>query len=311
MEKKVILSVDIGGAKYAVGLVRENGTIICKKKYTWKHISAESVVEEICKAMEETIRENGIPITAIGITITGLTDPMTGSWISATFMGIYGIPIGKIIRERFGYPVYVENDCNASAVAEKMFGLCKRTEHFIYISVSNGIGGALVLGGKLYRGAFGIAGEIGNCFVDEGIQKGRGAAKRDTLENLASGRGLVETYIKLGGKKKIDGETPDGLMIAKLARSGDPAAVEAFQMEGRYLGQALAACTMILNPERIIIGGGVAMSFDLFKPSLLETVQKEARAFAGSELPKIQATGLGYDGGLLGAAAIALCEQNC
>ena len=90
-------------------------------------------------------------------------------------------------------------------------------------------------------------------------------------------------------------------MIAKLARSGDPAAVEAFQMEGRYLGQALAACTMILNPERIIIGGGVA----------LETVQKEARAFAGSELPKIQATGLGYDGGLLGAAAIALCEQNC
>ena len=75
--------------------------------------------------------------------------------------------------------------------------------YFIYISVSNGIGGALVLGGKLYRGAFGIAGEIGNCFVDEGIQKGRGAAKRDTLENLASGRGLVETYIKLGVKRRL------------------------------------------------------------------------------------------------------------
>lgn len=311
MEKKTVLAVDIGGTKYAVALVRENGTILCKKQHNWRHISTDSVVAEICGAMEELIRETTLPVSAIGITITGLTDPITGSWISATYMGIYGFPIGKVIQERFGLPVYVENDCNASAVAEKMFGLCKKTDHFIYLSVSNGIGGALYLGGKLYRGAYGIAGEIGNCRIEEGIRKGRGPVRRDTLENLASGRGLVDSYIKLGGRKKIDGEAPNGLLISRLAKSGDQAALDAFNLEGRYLGQVLGSCCMVLNPERIILGGGVAMSFDLFKQSLFATMEQETRLFASSEPPKIQVTGFGYDGALLGAAAVALCEQNC
>ena len=316
MEKQVILAVDIGGAKYAVGLVRENGTIICKKRYSWRHISEESVIAEICTAMQEVIEENPwVSIKSVGITITGLTDPMTGIWISASFMGIYGVPIGRIIKERFGYPVYIENDCNASAVAERMFGLCKKTDHFIYISVSNGIGGALCMNGRLYRGAFGMAGEIGNCCVEEGIKKetGRGrrtGGKRDTLESFASGRGLVKTYLNLGGKKKIDGEVPDGISIAKLAREGDPIAMETFDREGKYLGQIMAACCLILNPEKIIIGGGVSMSFELFKPSLLRTMEEEKHTL-NTKIPKIQASALGYDGGLLGAAAIAACELDC
>lgn len=312
MEKKVILAVDIGGSKYAVGLVRENGTIISKKKYSWKHISAQSVIEEISEAMEGMLQENSrIPVSAVGITITGLTDPATGIWISAIYMGIYELPIGRIIRERFGLPVYIENDCNASAVAERMFGFCKKTDHFVYISVSNGIGGALYLNGRLYRGAFGAAGEIGYCRVEENLKSGsRTKNRRDTLENLASGRSLAETYIKLGGKKKIDGETPDGVMVARLAREEDPIALKAFEMEGIYLGRVIGACCMVLNPEKVIIGGGVAMSFDLFKESLIETVGKETKIF-GNHIPKIQATGLGYDGGLLGAAAIALCCLDC
>ena len=313
MEKQVILAVDIGGAKYAVGLVRENGTVICKKRYSWKHISEASVIAEICSAMQEVIDENPwVSIKAVGVSITGLTDPMTGIWISASFMGIYGVPIGRIIKDRFGYPVYIENDCNASAVAERMFGLCKKTDHFIYISVSNGIGGALCMNGRLYRGACGMAGEIGNCCVDEGIKK-RGRApggKRDTLESYASGRGLVKTYLKLGGKKKIDGEPPDGIAIAKLAREEDPIALETFRMEGRYLGQVMAACCVILNPEKIIIGGGVSMSFELFKPSMIQTIEEETRS-SNTKIPKIQASALGYDGGLLGAAAIAACELDC
>ena len=311
MERKTILAVDIGGTKYSVGLVRENGTIISKHKYTWRHISEESVITEICTAMQDILAENPLAaVTAVGITITGLTDPVTGSWISATYMGIYGLPIGKVIRERFGFPVYVENDCNASAVAEKMFGLCKRTEHFMYLSVGNGIGGALFLDGKLYRGAFGAAGEVGNCRVDEIVLKKRSARKRDTLENLASGRGITDIYIKLGGKKKIDGEVPDALTIAKMAKEGDPLACETFEIEGRYLGQVIASSCMLLNPEKVIIGGGVAMSFDLFKQSLLETVAQETRVFAMGDPVKIQVTALGYDAGLLGAAAVALKEEG-
>ena len=292
MERKVVLAVDIGGTKYSVGLVRESGAIISKHKYTWRHISEESVVTEICAAIQGILAENPrCVISSIGITITGLTDPVTGSWISAVYMGIYSLPIGKIIRERFSFPVYVENDCNASAMAEKMFGLCKRTDHFLYISIGNGIGGALYLDGKLYRGAFGAAGEIGNCRVDEISSKKRGTRKRDTLENLASARGIVETYIGLGGKKKIDGEAPDALVVAKMAKEGDQTACEAFQIEGRYLGQIIASSCMLLNKE-----------------SLLETVTQETRIFAMGTPAKIQVTALGYDSGLLGAAAVALQE---
>lgn len=312
MEKKTILAVDIGGSKYAAGLVRENGTILCKKKYTWRHISAESVIEDICLSMREVMREN--PLTAIdsiGITITGLTDPFTGIWISANFMGIYELPIGRIIRERFGYPVYIENDCNASAVAERMFGFCKKTDHFIYISVSNSIGGALYINGRLYRGSSGIAGELGNCFVEEESTGKRGARrKREILENVASARGLVNTYLKLGGSKKIDGEAPDAIAVARLAQGGDETALKAFRLEGKYLGQVIASGCTILNPEKVIIGGGVAMSYELFKDSLLETVQEEIKVVRGGR-PKVQVTGLGDDGGLLGAAAIALCRLDC
>ena len=218
MEKKVVMAVDIGGAKYAVGLVRENGTIICKRRYDWKHISAESVIEEICVSMQEMMAANPWEIVhSIGITITGLTDPMTGVWISSCFMDIYELPVGRMIRERFGCPVFIENDCNASAVAERQFGLCKKTDHFVYLTVSNSIGGALFLNGRLYRGGRGFAGEIGNCWVDEELPTSRGnknKGKRNALENVASGRGLVQTYLKLGGDKKIEGETPDGVGIA-------------------------------------------------------------------------------------------------
>ena len=287
MERKTILAVDIGGTKYSVGLVNENGVIISKQKYTWWHISEESIIAEICTAMQNMLDENPrIVVTAVGITITGLTDPVTGSWVSATYMGVYGLPIGKRIREKFGFPVYVENECNASAVA------------------------ALFLDGKLYRGAFGAAGEVGSCRMDEIVLKKRSTRKRDTLENLASARGITDIYIKLGGKKKIDGEVPDALTISKMAKEGDALACETFNIEGRYLGQVIASSCMLLNPEKVIIGGGVAMSFNLFKQSLLETVAQEAHIFAMGTPAKIQVTALGYDAGLLGAAAVALQAEG-
>ncbi len=307
MDKKIILSVDIGGSKYVVGLVQENGQILCKHRYNWRHISVDSVVEQITEAMQRVVRENpGVQISAVGMTIPGLVDPAAGVWISARFMGIYGLHIGRILSERFGYRVFLDNDCNASAIAERMYGVCKRTDHFIYLTVSNSIGGALFLNGELYRGAFGNAGEIGECFVDEGID---GSGRRDALENFASGRGLAATYIKLGGSPKIDGEPPEGLTVSRLAQKGDPTALKAFEMEGRYLGQVVAMCCSVLDPEKVIIGGGVSQSFDQFREPLLRTVKQELN-IGGKNIPLIRPTGLGYDGGLLGAAAVAVLELN-
>ena len=187
-----------------------------------------------------------------------------------------------------------------------MYGVCKRTDHFIYLTVSNSIGGALYLNGELYRGAFGNAGEIGECYVDEGLD---GSGRRDALENFASGRGLAATYVKLGGSPKIDGEAPEGLTISRLAQKGDPVALKAFEMEGRYLGQVIAMCCSVLDPEKVILGGGVALAFDQYKEPLIRTVKQELN-IGGKTIPLIRPTGLGDDGGLLGAAAVAVLELN-
>ena len=307
MEREVILAVDIGGSKYVAGLVAADGRVICKEKYLWSRMSAEQVTADIISAMERVIEEHPeMKISAVGMTIPGLVDPAAGVWVSARFMGIYGLHIGRILTERFGYRVFLDNDCNASAIAERMYGVCKRTDHFIYLTVSNSIGGALFLNGELYRGAFGNAGEIGECYVDEGLD---GSGRRDALENFASGRGLAATYVKLGGSPKIDGEAPEGLTISRLAQKGDPVALKAFEMEGRYLGQVIAMCCSVLDPEKVILGGGVALAFDQYKEPLIRTVKQELN-IGGKTIPLIRPTGLGDDGGLLGAAAIAVLELN-
>lgn len=305
MEREMILAVDIGGSKYVVGLVSDQGEILCKRKYSWRRMTAEGVTEEICGAMAQVLEENpGVPVRAVGMTIPGLADPERGIWLSASFMGIYDLPVGGIVRERFGLPVYLDNDCNACALAEKMYGCCGDTDHFLYMTVSNSIGGALFVNGRLYRGARGNAGEVGNIRVDEGLKNSAG--RRDSLENYASGRGLAATYLKLGGLAKIDGKAPDGVTITRLADQGDPVAQEAFRMEGRYLGQAIAACCALLDPEKVIIGGGLSLVFDRYRKPLFEVLEQELAA-ADISAPQVRTTALGYDGGLLGAASLAVC----
>lgn len=305
-EQRVILAVDIGGSKYVAGLVKENGEIISKRRYVWKHISADSVVEEISCAMEGLMRENPeVEPSAVGVTIPGLADPLTGTWISACFMKIYNFPIARVLRERFHYRVFIENDCNASAVAERMYGLCKRTDSFIYLTVSNSIGGALFMNGSLFRGGYGKAGEFGLCPVDREVSARK--RERGPLENYASGRGLVQTYIGLGGERLVNGEPVDGVEITKRARAGEAAACKAFEIEGRYLGHVIAMGCAVLDPEKVIIGGGLSLAFDQYRDHVIRAVKEEIPAIA-DRVPQIQATGLGYDGGLLGAAAVAVCE---
>ncbi|MCD7907138.1 MAG: ROK family protein, partial [Clostridium sp.] len=100
-----------------------------------------------------------------------------------------------------------------------------------------------------------------------------------------------------------------GLNVSRLAQKGDPTALKAFEMEGRYLGQVVAMCCSVLDPEKVIIGGGVSQSFDQFREPLLRTVKQELN-IGGKNIPLIRPTGLGYDGGLLGAAAVAVLELN-
>jgi len=250
----------------------------------------------VCELAEKT---GAFHPVAAGATIPGLADSAKGIWCYAPFSGISEIPIVRILEEKLGLPVYIENDVNACAVGEKMFGNCREDSDFLWMTVSNGIGGAFFLNGKLYTGSCSNAGEIGHLTVEEHDGALCGCGKRGCLEAMASGKGIERAYAEKTGESKTAQE------IAELAKSGSEAAKEVFRAAGQYIGKAISLSVNLLNIQKVIVGGGVSQSFDLWKASMEQAVVNFLFQKANPCL-QIEQTGLGYDAALIGAAAVAM-----
>lgn len=305
----ISLSIDMGGSKFIVGYVNDEGSIICKRRYLWSKLDKTSVVSDVFTAVKQMQKEYPqINPNTVGVTIPGLADPQKGLWVESSFSGIRNLNIVDIFSKEFGLPVYIDNDTRACALAEKLFGVCKDNTDFIWITVSNGIGGAIFANNQLYYGGFGNAGEIGHCVVvDDGGRMCK-CGSIGCLEVHAAGPAIAKNYLELGGYEIINGDKPTAQSIADLARAGDTTAIATYRLEGQLLGKAIAMVSNIINPQKIVIGGGVSLAFDLFKPHLLETVEKQVYNAANKNL-KIQQTGLGYEAGLLGAAALGFMGE--
>jgi glucokinase len=309
MTKPAVLAIDIGGSKYIVGLVSEKGEIYAKKRYTCFEKTGNELVTSIIAAAQELLEKNeNYTPKVIGVTIPGLADPKRGYWIEASFSGIRDIPLGSILSRQFGIPAYADNDGQACALAERLFGVCQNVSDFLYLTVSNGVGGGIFLKDRIYYGATGCAGEMGHVTV---VEHGRRCkcGKRGCLEMYAAGGGIVKNYIELGGNRLIHGKITDARTIAALAEEGDLIALETFRLEGYYLGKAIAGACNLLNPAMIVIGGGVSLSFPLFEKTLWEYIRRSIYLRANEDL-KIKASPFGNDGGLMGATAVALCGLN-
>lgn len=304
-----VLAIDIGGSKYIVGIVDSKGHVVDSKRYEWGELSSKAVIENIIESTRRLLGEHkDIPLESIGVTIPGLADPRTGIWIESSFSGIKDINISIILQKEFGLPVYIDNDAQACALAEKIFGSCKEVEDYLYITISNGIGGAVFVNDSLYYGGFGNAGEVGHCVVVEnGFQCNCG--NKGCLEMHAAGPAIIRNYIELGGISKPINNIIDAKYISKLAYEGDEIAIKTFDMVGRYVGKVIGTVCNVLNPQKVIIGGGVSLSFTLFEKALKETVKTYIYNSANKNL-EIQASQFGYKGGLLGAAAIAICGKE-
>ena len=305
MVHEIALAIDIGGSKFLVGLVNASGNIICVEGYPWTELSPEGVVRDIKKAVHELLAVNpSYHPTIMGATIPGLADPNKGLWVEASFSGIRNLAFASIMEAEFDLPVKLDNDGNACALAERLFGCCKGIDHFIWMTVSNGIGGSIFINGSLYNGSCGNAGEIGHIVVEEGPNaRPCKCGLSGCAEMHASGLGLAKNYLSLGGKWNIDGEAPTAKTIADLAQAGDKTAIETFELEGLYLGRVIGGAINLLNPQKVVIGGGVSLSFDLFWPSLAKTLETHVYRNANPHF-KVEPTALGYNAGLLGAAAL-------
>jgi len=304
-----ILAIDIGGSQFRTALASVSDAGLQFTAASQRILTPDCTKEKLFAMLDESIAESAPcgSYERIGITIPGLADPATGMWIYACFSGIRNVPIVQIMSEKYGNKsVFIDNDVNACALAERTFGICKETKDFLWITVSNGIGGGLILGGEVYRGSFGNAGEIGHFSVVEENGFRCGCGNYGCLEAEAAGPGIARRYAALMNK-----EVPDlsAREIANLAREGNPTAKSVFETTGRLIGKAASYAVNLLNLEKVVIGGGVSNSFDLLFPSMETTFR--AKIFRDANPNTVFAkTGLGLDAGLAAAVALAIKGSN-
>ena len=291
-----ILAIDIGGSKINAGIVDADGNVLCSEKEKLPEGTNKDSLLAVIKSKCDKIAKDH-SFEKIGATIPGLADAENGVWVYAPFSGINNFPISEIIGGMYNKRVYIENDVNACAVGEKIFGRCKNISDFIWITISNGIGGAVFANGRLYTGYGGNAGEIGHIKVhDNDDEKFKcGCGDHNCVEAVAAGPGIKKRY----------GENIDAEQIAEEARNGNAKALSVMHDTGFYIGKALSSAINILNPEAVIFGGGVSQSFDLIEPGVKAALDAYMFKAANKNI-KLMQTALAYDAALIGAAAITL-----
>jgi glucokinase len=300
-----ILAIDIGGSQFRTAIAAVSDAGLNFAPAAGRSLPPDCTKKKLFAMLDECIAESAPAgdYERIGVTIPGLADPAAGMWVYACFSGIRDVPIVKILSEKYGNkPVFIENDVNACALAERQFGICKETKDFLWITVSNGIGGGLILDGKIYGGHFGNAGEIGHFNVAEENGSRCGCGNTGCLEAEAAGPGIARRYAA-----RLKKESPDlsAREIAELARKGDATAMSVFDTTGRLIGKAASYVVNILNLEKVVIGGGVSNSFDLLFPSMESSFREKIFRDANPTVA-IEKTGLGLDAGLAGAVALAV-----
>ena len=297
---KNIFCVDIGGSKLICGALTVNGEILDSYRAEYpKEYNVETILNYIRKGFNQL---SGYEYFACGVAVPGLCDYTTGEWLYSPFSGLGNIAITKQISEITNLPTFADNDVNISALAEKHFGVCKDVLDFLWITVSNGIGGGLYLGGELYRGQGLSAGEIGHFIVEPNGRK-CGCGNNGCLEAYASGASIAAIY------NENTGNNLSAKDIAEFARGGDAQAIKVWQSAGDYIGKASSYAANLLNIDTIVLGGGAAEAFDLLEPAIMESLNKNLFKKANPNV-KVLHSLPGKFAALKGCAALVIENQK-
>jgi glucokinase len=302
------IGIDIGGTKISAGVVDSSGNLIDSSRITTPTEGGKELILAVINLIKE-IKEKH-EIKGIGISIAALISSDYGTIVGApNIANLSKLNFVNEIKAEFKLPIVVENDANSAMWAEFKFGNAKGLNPVMFFIIGTGVGGGLVIDGKLFKGANGIGAEFGHmCVVPNGLLCGCGS--KGCIEQYASGGALIryaneaiinnpqssETLLSFGEGKLT------GSGLTKAAKAGDELALAAFDKQADWLGLACASYSLIIDPEAIIIGGGVADAGELFLAPVREAMRKYM-PFAESHVPpKIIAAKFGNDAGLIGAA---------
>jgi glucokinase len=248
-------------------------------------------------------------VIAIGIAVPGPTDPYAGVIIEApNIPGWENLPLQQILQDEFGVPVALGNDANLAALGEWKYGAGRGHHHVLYLTISTGIGGGVIINDVMLLGKRGLAGELGHITVDpNGPMCGCGC--RGHLEAIASGTGIanwVMSQLAQGAASSLPaGQPVSARQVAEAASLGDALALEALQRSARSLGQAIAGFLHTFNSTAIILGGGVSQSLDLMHTTLMEAIKESLMTPRYLDGLVITRAALGDDAGLIGASVYA------
>jgi glucokinase len=323
-EKEYVIGIDVGGTKLSIASVNATGQILDSQTHPTPRGDADetlaqtlSLIESAVNAVIDRMQANGYTCKGLGVAAPGPTDRKNGVLLWAPALGWEKVPLRREFEHRFHLPVQVANDIQAAALGELYFGWGaeRRSGHpvqnLFWMTVSTGIGGSIVIDRKLYTGN-GIAGEIGHIILEENGPTGP-CGHAGCLESLASGPAIATTareaisrddtscILELAGG--WDNVTPP--VLTQAANMGDPLARRLWQQAGTYVGKAISYVINLLDPDIVVLGGGVILGAGDF---ILAPIIASARqhSLARSPFPPIVQTVHGPASGVIGAATLIL-----
>ncbi len=294
-----VLALDIGGTKLAAGVVDGSGGV---HSFLVTPTEAERGPDEVLPRLFElgrrAVEDSGLEVGAVGIGCGGPLDAGRGLLLSPPHLpGWHDVPVTALAERAFGRPALLENDATAAAAAEHRYGAGIGVRTMIYLTLSTGVGGGIVVDGRLYRGAVGNGGELGHVTVDWHGRSCRGCGRRGCLEAYVSGTSIAERSREAGLPYATAEE------VAAAARAGDPPAVAVWDETVEALACGLTSIVNLFEPELVVVGGGVARAGEQLLGPARAWVREHAMGPAAGAAGIVQAA-LGDRVGVVGAAAI-------
>jgi glucokinase len=317
-----VLAVDIGGTKIITAIIADNGQMVAKDRcLTLADEGVQSVIDRLLSAIDSLLKRNNMEpsqLDSIGMAAAGVIDSARGLIaLSPNLPGWRDIPLGGIVRDRYGVDAFLVNDASAAALGEHRFGAGRGVSNLILLTLGTGIGGGIIINGEMYDGTRGSAGEIGHMVIDV---NGPACAcgNRGCLEALASGIAVAreaKRRISQGEKSslvtmvggKIEEITAE--KVGTAAQHGDSLAMEIISSTANYLGIGLANLVNIFNPEIIVLGGGMANLGALLLDPARRVVAEKALPISAQTV-RIVTAQLGNEAGIYGAAAFAREQRH-
>ena len=297
MLQDFILGIDLGGTQVRAAIVDREGQILRRAaRLTDVAGGPLAIVAQMLTLATEVIGSDRSRVKAAGVSSPGPLDSDTGYVLELpTLPGWTNFPLRQTLAEKLQMPVTLENDGIAAANGEWKFGAGKGLKHLVYVTVSTGIGGGVVVDNHLMRGRRGMAGHVGHMSIEENGPP-CGCGNPGCFEVLASGTAFNKVAHALG--------FADAKSMTEAARQGDPKAMTAVHREAILLGWGFTSLLHLYSPEKIIVGGGVSSAFDLMLPTIKAEIQRRAMpAFRSVEIVVAE---LGDNAGLVGAASLAM-----